>query len=43
MVWAMIEEAFSNRVVVPGVTTTEDLVWWFRDKMQEVRDLTLSH
>jgi hypothetical protein len=32
----MIEEAFSNRVVVPGITTTEDLVWWLRDKMQDV-------
>ncbi|KAI5120926.1 hypothetical protein M0805_002906 [Coniferiporia weirii] len=34
-VWAMLEEAFSERVVVPGETTTEDLEWWFREKMQE--------
>ncbi|THH11554.1 hypothetical protein EW145_g584 [Phellinidium pouzarii] len=34
-VWAMLEEAFSERVVVPGVTTTDELQWWFREKMQE--------
>ncbi|KAL5508528.1 hypothetical protein ACEPAH_6147 [Sanghuangporus vaninii] len=34
-IWAMLEEAFSERVVVPGKTTTEDLQWWFREKMQE--------
>ncbi|KAH8113434.1 hypothetical protein DFH11DRAFT_1689568 [Phellopilus nigrolimitatus] len=33
-VWAMLEEAFSARVVVPGVTTTDDLEWWFREKME---------
>ena len=32
--WAIIEEGFSSRVVKPGVTTTEDLVWWFRDRIQ---------
>ncbi|KAF8974174.1 hypothetical protein BDZ97DRAFT_1899933 [Flammula alnicola] len=33
-VWAMLEEGFSHKVVQPGVTTTEDLSWWFREKMQ---------
>ncbi|EJD00919.1 uncharacterized protein FOMMEDRAFT_88640 [Fomitiporia mediterranea MF3/22] len=34
-IWAMLEEAFSERAVVPDKTSTEDLEWWFRDKMQE--------
>jgi Xaa-Pro aminopeptidase len=37
--WSIIEEAFSNRVVTPGVTTTEDVVWWMR---QRVNDLGLG-
>ncbi|MBK8434399.1 MAG: M24 family metallopeptidase [Chloroflexi bacterium] len=31
---ALISEAFSSNVITPGITTTEDVVWWFRDKMQ---------
>ncbi|KAF8165472.1 hypothetical protein B0H34DRAFT_240721 [Crassisporium funariophilum] len=34
IVWAMLEEGFSHTVIEPGVTTTEDLSWWFREKMQ---------
>lgn len=37
--WDIIEEAFSNRVIVPGRTTTEDVVWWMR---QRVNDLGLG-
>ncbi|KAL5316714.1 hypothetical protein ACEPPN_015764 [Leptodophora sp. 'Broadleaf-Isolate-01'] len=33
--WAMIGEAFSERVIEPGVTTTEDVEWWLRAKIQE--------
>ncbi|KAF9568992.1 hypothetical protein CPC08DRAFT_702114 [Agrocybe pediades] len=33
-VWALLEEGFSDKVITPGVTTTEDLSWWFREKMQ---------
>ncbi len=29
---AIIAEAFSNRVVTPGVTTTDDVVWWMRER-----------
>lgn len=36
---AIIEEGFSERVVTPGITTTDDLVWWFRKK---IRDLGLD-
>jgi Xaa-Pro aminopeptidase len=31
----IIGEAFSNRVIVPGVTTTEDVVWWMRQRVAE--------
>lgn len=33
---AIITEAFSNRVIKPGKTTTEDVVWWMRQKVQEL-------
>ncbi len=29
---AIIEEAFSEKVIQPGVTTTEDVVWWLRQR-----------
>lgn len=29
----IIAEGFSNKVITPGVTTAEDLVWWFRQKV----------
>jgi hypothetical protein len=32
-VHAMISEAFSSAVIEPGVTTTEDVVWWLREKI----------
>ncbi len=35
-VHAMISEAFSNAVIEPGVTTTEDVVWWFREKIRDM-------
>jgi len=31
----VIAEAFSNKVIVPGVTTTEDVVWWMRQRTAE--------
>ena len=39
LVWALIDTAFSNRVITPGVTRTSDVVWWFR---QRVNDLGLT-
>jgi Xaa-Pro aminopeptidase len=39
VVWAIIDTAFSNTVITPGQTTTEDVVWWMR---QRVNDLGLS-
>lgn len=35
----IIATAFSNRVIDPGVTTTQDVVWWLR---QRVNDLGLG-
>lgn len=35
----IIETAYSRSVIEPGVTTTEDVVWWMR---QRVNDLGLS-
>jgi Xaa-Pro aminopeptidase len=32
----IIAEAFSNRVITPGVTTTEDVVWWMRQHVAEL-------
>ncbi len=37
--WEIITEAFSNKVITPGVTKTDDVVWWMR---QRLADLGLS-
>ncbi len=39
LVHQIISTAFSNRVITPGMTTTDDVVWWFR---QRVTDLGLG-
>lgn len=39
MTHKIIEEGFSENVITPGITTTDDLVWWFR---QKIRDLGLE-
>lgn len=39
MTHKIIEEGFSEKVITPGVTTTDDVVWWFR---QKIRDLGLD-
>ena len=39
VVWTVIDTAFSNKVIVPGKTTTNDVVWWMR---QRVNDLGLG-
>lgn len=35
----IIAEGFSEKTIMPGVTTTDDLVWWFR---QRIRNLGLD-
>lgn len=32
----IIREGFSAEVITPGVTTTDDLVWWFRQRVQDL-------
>ena len=32
----VIAEAFSNKVIVPGVTTNEDVRWWMRQRVAEM-------
>jgi len=39
VVWTIIDTAFSNTVIVPGKTTTADVAWWMR---QRVNDLGLG-
>ena len=33
---AIIREAFSTNVITPGVTSTDDVVWWMREKVIEL-------
>ena len=34
-VWAMTQEMFSSRVIVPGKTRASDLVWWWRQRVAD--------
>ncbi len=36
----MIKEMFSNRVIIPDVTTSDEVVWWFRQKVADLGLLT---
>jgi len=40
---AIIQEAFSTKVIEPGVTTTDDVVWWMRQKVTEMGLETWFH
>ncbi len=39
LVWQLTQTMFSSKVIVPGTTHTSDLVWWWR---QQVNDLGLG-
>ena len=39
----IIDEAFSNAVITPGATTTEDVVWWMRQKVTDLGLETWFH
>lgn len=39
----IIEEAFSPKVIVPGKTTTDDVVWWMRQKVTDMGLETWFH
>ena len=32
----IIKQAFSNQVITPGITTTDDVVWWLREKVRSL-------
>jgi len=33
----IIAEGFSDKVIHPGITTTDDVVWWYREKIKELK------
>lgn len=39
----IIDEAFSSKVITPGETTTNDVVWWMRDKITSLGLETWFH
>jgi len=39
----IIEEGFSEKVITPGITTTDDVVWWFRQKIADMGLETWFH
>ncbi|KJF44232.1 M24 family metallopeptidase [Draconibacterium sediminis] len=36
MAHQIIAEGFSEKVIQPGVTTTNDVVWWYRNRIREL-------
>ncbi|KXI26943.1 M24 family metallopeptidase [Paraglaciecola hydrolytica] len=39
----IVAQAFSNEVVKPGVTTTDDVAWWLRERVVELKLQTWFH
>ena len=39
----IIRDAFSDKVIHPGITTTEDVVWWMRERVAELKLTTWFH
>jgi Xaa-Pro aminopeptidase len=33
----IISEGFSDKVIQPGITTTDDVVWWYRERIKELK------
>ena len=40
---SIIREAFSTKVITPGITSTDDVVWWMREKVLELGLQTWFH
>ena len=40
---AIIAEGFSEQVITPGVTTIEDVEWWYRDRVRALGLVTWFH
>jgi len=43
MAHQIIAEGFSEKVIQPGVTTTEDVAWWYRDRIRDLGFTTWFH
>jgi len=43
VVWGTIDTAFSNKVVTPGKTTTDDIAWWMRQRVNDLGFGTWFH
>jgi Xaa-Pro aminopeptidase len=39
----IIAEGFSEKVITPGITTTADVEWWYREKIKELKLDTWFH
>ncbi len=39
----IIAEGFSAQVIQPGVTTTDDVVWWYRERISDLKLATWFH
>lgn len=39
----IIAEGLSEQVIQPGVTTTNDVAWWYRDRIRELKLTTWFH
>ncbi|MEP1093637.1 MAG: M24 family metallopeptidase [Cyclobacteriaceae bacterium] len=43
MAHQIIAEGFSEKVIQPGITTTDEVVWWYRDRIRELGFTTWFH
>ena len=43
VVWAIIDTAFSSRVITPGRTTSDDVEWWMRQRVNDLGFGTWFH
>ena len=39
----IIKEGFSAKVITPGITTTDDVVWWYRERIRNLNLVTWFH
>ena len=39
----ILEEAFSEQVIHPGITSTEDVIWWLRERVRDLNLITWFH
>ena len=39
----IIKEGFSAKVITPGITTTDDVAWWYRERIRDLNLVTWFH